>query len=234
MLYEEHAINSARGFVRKYLPVLAPVVSIYERLSGKTFPKLRPKKRWYEHPIYYLGNHLTFVTSGAEIKIPEYTDELDYELELGVILCRPLKNASPEEAMKAVGGFVVLNDFSARDVQISEIQAGFGPMKSKNFANAVSNVVVSADEIWPVINELKVRVTINGRPVVENTTNGMYYTIAEAIAYASWEEQLHPGEFFGSGTIPTCCGIENGCFLNSGDVIELYIENIGSLTNSIK
>lgn len=233
MLYERHAINAARGFVEKYLPKLAPVVRSYEKVSGKTFPKLKPHKRYYQYPIYYLGNHLNFVTHGDTVAIPRYTRELDYELELGVVICRPLKNATPDQARAAMGGFVVFNDFSARDVQLSEIQCGFGPMKAKNFVNAISPVVTTADEILPVLERLNVSVAINGQQVAENTTAGMLHSLPDAIAYASWEEQLHPGEFFGSGTVPDCTGIENGHFLKSGDTIRLEIEKIGVLENSV-
>jgi 2-keto-4-pentenoate hydratase/2-oxohepta-3-ene-1,7-dioic acid hydratase in catechol pathway len=158
---------------------------------------------------------------------------LDYELEIGLVICKMLKNATPQEALEAIGGFVVFNDFSARDVQLDEIRCGFGPMKAKNFANAVSNIVATADEILPQIDNLKVSVTINGKQVEANTTAGMHYTIAEAIAYASCEEQLYPGEFFGSGTVPGCTGFENGHFLKSGDTIRLEIEKIGVLENTV-
>ena len=233
MLYEQHAIDAARGFVHKYFPKLRPVVSVYEKVFGKTFPKLKPHKRWYQYPIYYLGNHLNFVTHGAVIAIPQYTRELDYELEIGIVICKMLKNATPQEALEAIGGFVVFNDFSARDVQLDEIRCGFGPMKAKNFANAVSNIVVTADEILPDIDNLKVSVSINGKQVAENSTAGMHYTLAEAISYASWEEQLYPGEFFGSGTVPGCTGIENWHFLKSGDTIRLEIEKVGVLENTV-
>lgn len=233
MLFEEHAINAARGFVKKYIPKLLPVISVYEKLFRQPFPKLKPHKRYYKYPIYYLGNHLNFITHGDSVHIPEYSEELDYELELGVVICKPLKNATPKEVMNAIGGFVVFNDFSARDVQIDEIQCGFGPMKSKNFINAISNIVVTADEILDFIDQLKVTVKVNDQVVAKNSTGGMYYSIAEAIAYASWEEQLHPGEFFGSGTIPQCTGIENGQFLKKGDTIRLEIEKIGYLENTV-
>lgn len=234
MLYETHAINAARGFVKKYLPKLLPVVTTYEKTFSNPFPKLKPHKRYYEYPIYYLGNHLNFVTHGSKISIPQYTQELDYELELGIVICKPLKNASPQEALDAIGGFTVFNDFSARDVQMSEIRCGFGPMKAKNFINAISTTVVTPDEILPMIDQLKVNVSINNEKIAENTTAGMYYTIGEAIAYASWEEQLYPGEFFGSGTVPDCTGIENGHFLKSGDTIQLEIEKIGVLENIVE
>jgi len=234
MLFEEHYINAKRGFITKYLPHLLPLINIYERVANKTFPKLKPEKRWYEYPIYYLGNHLTFVKDKSEISIPAYTEELDYELELGAVLCRSIKNATVEEAQQAIGGFVVFNDFSARDVQADEMKCGFGPMKAKNFANSISNAVVSADEILPVIDKLKVKVIINDELIVSADTSNMYYSLAEAIAYASWEEQLYPGEFVATGTIPGCTGIENGQMLKSGDHIRLEISQIGSLVNTVK
>lgn len=234
MLYETHAINAARGFVKKYIPKLFPVMTTYEKTFNKPFPKLKPHKRYYKYPIYYLGNHLNFVTHGDKISIPQYTKELDYELELGIVICKPLKNATAQEALDAIGGFTVFNDFSARDVQMSEIQCGFGPMKAKNFINAISTTVVTADEILPVIDQLKVKVSINNKKIAENTTAGMHYTIGEAIAYASWEEQLYPGEFFGSGTVPDCTGIENGHLLKSGDTIRLEVDKIGVLENIIE
>lgn len=80
MLYETHFVNATRGFVKKYLPKLMPMVTAYETVFNKPFPKFKPKKRWYKYPIYYLGNHLNFVTDKEAIKIPEYTQELDYEL----------------------------------------------------------------------------------------------------------------------------------------------------------
>ena len=234
MLFEQHYINVARNMVARQSPTTARLLSAYEKLAGKPFSKLKPPKRWYQHPIYYLGNHLNFVSDGDTVAIPAYTQELDYELEIGVIICKPLKNATADEAKQAIGGFVVFNDFSARDVQRDEMQSGFGPMKAKNFINAISNVVVTADEILPIIDTLTVTVTINGKEIVRNTSAGMHFSIPQAIAYASWEEQLYPGEVFGSGTIPLCTGMENGVFLHSSDSILLEIEGIGSLYNKVE
>ncbi|MEL7148061.1 MAG: fumarylacetoacetate hydrolase family protein, partial [Bacteroidota bacterium] len=233
MLYERHVIDASRGFVKKYMPHLLPLVKVYEGLMRKPFPMLKPKKRFYEHPIYYMGNHLNFLTEGDTIKIPSYTQELDYELELAAVIHSPLKNATLQEVEDAIAGFVILNDFSARDVQKSEMESGFGPMKSKNFANAISSVITSKHALIDQLDQLSVRVIINQKVVAEGSTRGMYYSLQEAIVYASWEEQLHPGELFGSGTIPGCSGIENGTLLHPGDYITLEIDGIGSLTNHV-
>ena len=233
MLYEKHAIDAARGFVKKYMSHLLPIVNTYEKVFKKPFPKLKPKKRYYQHPIYYMGNHLNFISHNDAIAIPSYTQQLDYELELAAVITKPLKNASTEEVNDAIGGYLILNDFSARDVQLDEMECGFGPMKTKNFGSAISSIVVSKAALNNQLNDLKVKVIINNKTIVESNTQGKLYSFQEAIAYASWEEQLHPGEIFGSGTIPTCTGIENGTMLNKGDTITLEVEGIGQLTNHI-
>ncbi len=233
MLYEQHAIDAARGFVKKYMSHLLPIVNAYEKLFRKPFPKLKPKKRYYEHPIYYMGNHLNFISNNDTIAIPSYTKQLDYELELAAVITKPLKNASIDEVNDAIGGYLILNDFSARDVQLDEMESGFGPMKTKNFGSAISSIVVSKQAINNQVDDLKVKVIINNKTIVESSTKGKLYSFQEAIAYASWEEQLHPGEIFGSGTIPGCTGIENEVMLNKGDKITLEVEGIGQLTNKI-
>ena len=128
---------------------------------------------------------------------------------------------------------MILNDFSARDVQMDEMESGFGPMKTKNFGSAISSVVVSAREILPKLEDLSCKVMVNEELISEGITRGMKYSIQEAIAYASMEEQLHPGEIFRSGTIPGCTGIENGRMLTTGDRITLVVEGIGELTNTV-
>ncbi|MEO1655654.1 MAG: fumarylacetoacetate hydrolase family protein, partial [Bacteroidota bacterium] len=129
---------------------------------------------------------------------------------------------------------VIINDFSARDVQFDEMATGFGPMKTKNFGSAMSSILVTKDELLPRLDDLKVKVIVNEQTVVESNSSGKLFSLSEAIAYASWEEQLHPGELFGSGTIPGCTGIENGVMLKQGDRITLEVEGIGQLSNQVK
>lgn len=233
MLYEAHAIDAARGFVRRFMPMAARVASAYEAVTRRTFPPLRPNPLWYRQPIYYLGNHLTIATDGDDIAIPHYTNALDYELELGFVLAHPLRDATPEAAETAIGGFVVLNDFSARDVQLAEMRSGFGPQKAKHFASAISAVVVSADEILPRWRELRGSVSINGQPVANCSSQGARWSLGEALAHASAGEQLYPGELFGTGTLPGGSGIEAGRLLAHGDRVTLTIDGVGGLSNCI-
>ena len=233
MLYESHAVAAARGFVRTQIPAVFQIVRAYEALTGKTFPKLKPHALWHRQPIYYMGNHLTFASDGEPVPIPSYARTLDYELELGFVLARPLRDASPETAEAAIGGFVVLNDFSARDVQLAEMASGFGPQKSKHFASAMSKVMVTADEILPRWRALKGSVRLNGKVIAEPSTGQARWSLGEVLAHASRSEQLYPGELFGSGTLPDGSGIETGHELKRGDVIELGIDGIGTLSNPI-
>lgn len=233
MLYEAHAIAAARGFVNAFVPAAAPIVRAYEGLTRRAFPKLKPHALWYRQPIYYFGNHLNIATDGAGIPIPSYTRALDYELELGFVLARPLRDATPQEAEAAIGGFVVLNDFSARDVQVDEMASGFGPQKSKHFASAISSIVATADEILPRWTELGGSARLNGKLVTETSTAGARWSLGEVLAHASRSEQLYPGELFGTGTLPGGSGIETGHLLKAGDTIEIAIDGIATLSNRI-
>lgn len=233
MLYEAHAVDAARGFVRRFMPRAAHIVGAYEAVTRRTFPSLKPPALWRRQPIYYMGNHLTFAADGADIAMPGYTHALDYELELGFLISRPLRDADAQTAERAIGGFVVLNDLSARDVQLDEMRSGFGPQKAKHFASAMSAVVVSADEILPHWRELSGSVDLNGERIARCATRYARWSLGEVLAHASRGEQLHPGELFGTGTLPGGSGIENGRLLARGDSISLAIDGIGSLTNRI-
>ncbi len=234
MLYEQHYINAARGMAQRFLPEKVKMLELYEKVFKKPHAKLLPKPIWYKKPIYYMGSHINFYTDGDKVPWPAYTNALDYELELGVIVAHPIFNASPDEAREAIGGFVIINDFSARDVQLPEMGSGFGPVKSKNFANAMSSVVVTADELFPRVDALAVRVIVNGETWGEGSTAGMQFSLGEMVAYASLGEHVVPGEVMATGTIPGCSGVETGHWLSHGDEITLEIEGIGHLVNVLE
>lgn len=233
MLSEAHYINAARNYAKTNRPGAYKIAKLYEKLTGKVFPKLKPSELWYKEPIFYMGGHMNFFGHGEDIVWPDYSSLMDYELELGFVLAKPLYNATPEQAEAAIGGFVVFNDFSARDGQIPEMDSGFGPQKSKHFANAISSEFVTADEILPRINSLTGSVSINGKQVSTVSSAGMQYTLGQALAHVSKGEHLYPGEFFATGTLPGGCGLENGHMLSKGDEISLSIEGIGTLSNKV-
>ena len=233
MLCEQHYINAASNYAKANMRGAYRMAKFYKKLTGKTHPKLKPPALWYQQPIFYMGGHMNFYADGDTIVWPQYSKVMDYELEIGFVLAKPLYNATSEQAKAAIGGFVVFNDFSARDKQMPEMASGFGPQKSKHFANAISPQFVTADEILPKINTLTGTIKINGKLVSTVSSAGMQYTVGEALAHVSKGEHLFPGEFFATGTLPGGCGLENGHMLTKGDEVSIAIEGIGSLSNTI-
>jgi len=233
MLYERHAIDAARGLVRRFHPAQSRAAEWVEKLTRRPFPLFKPNALFYQQPVYYMSNHLSFVPSGAPVAIPSYSSALDFELEIGFVLKAPLRDASPEEALDAIGAFVVVNDFSARDVQRAEMATGLGPQKSKHFASSMSVHAVTSDEILPCIDDLSGSVSINGTTVSTVFSRGMQWSIGDMLAHASRSEQLFPGELFATGTLPGGCGMETGHWLRPGDRLSLAIDQIGEITHSV-
>ncbi|OBA85932.1 fumarylacetoacetase [Mycobacteriaceae bacterium 1482268.1] len=233
MLYERHVLDASRGLVRRFHPGQYRIIQAAEAVTRRTFPLLKPRPLFYAQPIYYMSNAMTFVPSGTPIAAPSYTRALDYELEIGFVLARGLFNATPTEALDAIGAFVVLNDFSARDVQRAEMDSGFGPQKAKHFASSLSEIAVTADEILPRIGALEGTVSINGAAVATVSSAGMQHDVGEVLAHASRSEHLRPGELFGTGTLPGGSGMETGHWLRSGDALELRIDGVGSIEHKI-
>jgi len=233
MLYEQHVLDASRGLVQRFHPGQYRLVETIEMITRRTFPLLKPKPMFYAQPMYYMSNALTFVSSGTPIATPSYSHALDYELEIGFVLARGLFDATPAEALDAIGAFVVLNDFSARDVQRAEMDSGFGPQKAKHFASSMSEVAVTAEEILPQIDTLRGTVTINGSTVSTVSSAGMQHGLGEVLAHASRSEHLHPGELFGTGTLPGGSGMETGHWLHPGDTLELSIDGIGRIEHTI-
>ncbi len=235
MLWEQHFIQSKAGLIRQFKPAASKILDLYQSIFRKPHPRLKPPSLFYQVPVYYMGNHIQFYADGQEIPWPSYSDYLDYELELAIIIAKPVYNATPEEALKAVGGFSILNDFSARDQQVKEfLESPFGPVvKAKNFGSSLGSVVVTADEILPQIHQLSGRVLVNGEQWSQGTTAGMAHSIGEVVAYACLEERLIPGEVLGTGTLPGCAGVEIGRWIKPGDVVRLEIDGIGTLENRV-
>jgi 2-keto-4-pentenoate hydratase/2-oxohepta-3-ene-1,7-dioic acid hydratase in catechol pathway len=235
MLWESHYVASARALVKHFFPPpVAKFVAGYERVSGRTFPKLKPNKRFYETPSFYVANHAAVLADGEEMWWPRHTRYLDFELELAFVLAKPLADATPEQAEDAVGGWFVLNDWSARDVQAEDLRENpFGPVvKSKTFANSIGADVLTADEL-PDWQAATGRVRVDGEVWCEGATAGAAHDVGAMLAYASAGERLEPGDTFSTGTMPGCCGLEQDRWIQRGQTVELEIDPIGTLCNKI-
>ena len=189
---------------------------------------------WYEQPIYYKGNRLSFVGHKAEIKWPSFSEFLDIELEIAAIIGKKGRDIKEEDASNYIFGYSILNDISARDAQMKEMPGQMGPAKSKDFdtGNVLGPFILTADEVdHPVALNMEARV--NGSVWGGGNSKDMHHSFSDIIAHISRSETIYPGEVIGSGTVGTGSGIESGKKLAPGDEFELEIEKIGTLSNKI-
>jgi 2-keto-4-pentenoate hydratase/2-oxohepta-3-ene-1,7-dioic acid hydratase in catechol pathway len=233
LVWEAHYLAASRTMIRRYLPrPVGWLVRGLEALGSRRV--LKPKRHWYRAPIYYKGNPRSFVGPDEQIAWPAGVRDLDFELEIGFVLSHSVRDATLEQAESAIAAYTIFNDFTARDLQIAEMRSAMGPAKSKDFdtGNAMGPVLVTADEISDV-GRLRCRVLVNGEEWISTTTGGMHWHPAEMIAYASRNETLYPGDFFATGTVAGCSGVELDRWLQPGDLLELEVERVGTLRNRI-
>ena len=178
---------------------------------------------WYEVPVFYFSNPAAIYGPDDEIPYPAGSEELDYELEVAAVI----------GSGGAIGGFTIMNDWSARDLQRQEMKVGLGPAKGKDFATSLGPVVVTPDELGDLHLEMVARV--NGEERSRGNLGDMYHSWDAILARAAANTQLVPGDVIGSGTVGTGCIFEHGDgrWLEPGDVVELEVEGIGVLRNVI-
>jgi fumarylacetoacetate (FAA) hydrolase len=198
---------------------------------------------WYQIPVFYFSNPMPVFGPGENVPMPAYTQALDFELEIAAIVGRGGRDIAPENAEKHIFGYTVFNDWSARDVQRKEMKVGLGPAKGKDFALSLGPVVVTADELAGQqegragVFNLGMHALINGEEVSKGNWASLHYSFGEMISRASEGVDLYPGEMIGSGTVGTGCLLEltkgKGPWLQIGDEVELEIEGIGKLKNTV-
>lgn len=232
MAFEEHLTNCTRTVVKWKLPPVAAADRMCQRLFGRSF--LRPPRVWYQRPIYYKGNPRTVVGHQTDVVWPQYTERLDFELEFGIFIGKQGKNIPVSEAASYILGYTIFNDFSARDVQLAEMQGRLGPAKGKDFdtGNVLGPWLVTPAAVPDPYN-LAMSVRVNDELWCETNSCDMHFTFEEIIAYISRDETLYPGDFIGSGTAPGGCGLELDRWLQPGDVVELEVERLGKLRNRV-
>ncbi len=180
-------------------------------------------QEWYEIPVFYFSNPAAIYGPEDEIPYPPDTTELDYELEVAAVI----------GAAQKVGGFTVMNDWSARDLQGAEMKVGLGPSKGKDFATSLGPIVVTPDEFDGTSGTMIARV--NGEERSRGNLADMHYSWDAIVAHAARNTQLRPGDVLGSGTVGTGCILElgDGRWLQRGDVVELEVEGVGVLRNTV-
>lgn len=209
-----------------------------------------------QYPIFYFTNHHGIVGPGDVRCMPDHYEKLDFELEVAVVICKHGRNIRAEEADQYIGGLMIMNDLSARRLQMEEMLLNLGPAKGKDFATAIGPWLVTLDELeqyeipakqnhvgksW----NLTMLCRVNGIEVSRGNVGDMDWTFAEIIERASYGVDLYPGDVIGSGTVGTGCFLElNGTgklndpnyaeqWLKEGDVVELEVDGLGILSNTM-
>jgi len=209
-----------------------------------------------QYPIFYFTNHRSIQGPGEIKCMPDHFRKLDFELEAAIVICKRGRNIKAKDADEYIGGLMIMNDMSARTLQMEEMLLNLGPAKGKDFATVIGPWLVTLDELhafeipakenhtgknW----NLEMKCSVNGVPVSKGNIGDMDWTFAEIIERASYGADLYPGDVIGSGTVGTGCFLEiNGTkklkdawyseqWLQPGDTIEMQIDGLGSLSNTI-
>ena len=234
-LFERHILECIREVG---LGKLANIDRKIEKMCGGKSLAKRINRAWYERPAYYKGNRFSVVGNQQNIGIPQGCHQFDFELEFGVFINQRGKNISASNARDHIFGVCLLNDFSARDIQMQEMKNRMGPAKGKDFDGgyAMGPYLVTLDEIDDLY-DMNFQASVNGKVFGGGNSSEMHWSFEEVIEYTSKDETLHAGEFLGSGTISgklgPGCGLERNTFLNKGDVVTLDNNILGTLTNTV-
>ena len=209
-----------------------------------------------EYPIFYFTNHNAVQGPGEIRCMPDHFDKLDFELEVAVVLNKKGRNFTAAEADSYIAGYLIMNDMSARTLQMEEMKLNLGPAKGKDFSTVIGPWLVTTDELEPykvpakeghIGNNynLDMKCWVNGKEVSSGNTSSMDWTFAEIIERCAYGCDVLPGDVIGSGTVGTGCFLElNGTgllnnpnyqsqWLQPGDVVEMEITGLGRLSNTI-
>jgi len=209
-----------------------------------------------QYPIFYFTNHHSIQGPGEIVCMPDHFEKLDFELEAAIVIGKVGRNITAEEADAHIAGLMIMNDMSARRLQMEEMLLNLGPAKGKDFSTVIGPWLVTLDELQPYEVPCKpnhigkswnlgMKCWVNGIQVSEGNLADMDWTFAEIVERCAYGVNIYPGDVIGSGTVGTGCFLElNGTgklndpnyqekWLQPGDVVEMEIEGLGRLSNTI-
>jgi fumarylacetoacetate (FAA) hydrolase len=197
---------------------------------------------WYRIPVFYFSNISEIRGPDEPVSAPDASQELDYELEVAALVDTPARDLDATRAEEAIGGFCVMNDWSARDLQREETTVRLGPAKGKDFATSIGPWLVTPDELEDARAgkgyELTMSATVNGQETSRGGWTDIHYSFGDMLARASADVRLTPGDLIGSGTVGTGCLLEVGeetlgRYLQPGDHVALSVERLGELSTRV-
>jgi 2-keto-4-pentenoate hydratase/2-oxohepta-3-ene-1,7-dioic acid hydratase in catechol pathway len=222
-------------FTRNVVKLLAPLprprtmrdFSEYEEHMTARSGVQHKQPGFYHFACCYKGNPDMVFGPNDPIIWPDYTERLDPELELACVVGKRGKNLTPEEAEDHIAGYLIFCDGSARDMAGKEY---LGPYKMKDFGTNLGPCLVTPEEVGDEMN-LRCSLKVNGETWYEgNTGSKRNYTMPQLLAYASDSEEIQPGDVISAGTIGLSCSVDSGRWPQPGDMVEQWIENIGTMT----
>jgi len=216
----------------------------FERHVGTMWKRrdMEIPEAWYRLAIFYFSNISEIRGPGDAVWAPRGSSELDYELEVGALIDTPVRDVDASRGAEAIGGYFVMNDWSARDLQREETTVRLGPAKGKDFATSIGPWLVTSDELedrrTATGYDLAMTASVNGIELSRGTWSSAHYSFGQMIERASADVRLRPGDILGSGTVGTGCLLEIRDevlkrYLQPGDVVTLAIERLGELTAAI-
>lgn len=266
LLLKEGTRTSNRAIPLSQVELIAPVPFPSSCRDGYAFRqhvaaarrnrKVEMIPEFDQYPIFYFTNHHSIQGPGNIHCMPDHFEKLDFELEAAIVICKHGRNIKAEHADEYIGGLMIMNDISARRLQMEEMLLNLGPAKGKDFSTVIGPWLVTLDELQsfeipPKENHtgkswnLRMQCWVNGKQVSDGNVGDMDWTFAEIIERASYGVDLYPGDVIGSGTVGTGCFLElNGTgklndanyteqWLQPNDVVEMEIDGLGKLSNTI-
>jgi len=212
------------------------VATMWARRGGEV------PEAWYRLPIFYFSNTSEIRGPDEPVWRPKGSSELDYEIEVAALVDTPVVDLPVERAEEAIGGYTILDDWSARDLQRDETTVRLGPAKGKDFATSIGPWLVTPDELAGTRSgkgfALAMSATVNGVETSRGTWADVAFSFGEMLARASAEVRIRPGELLGSGTVGGGCLLEIreatiGRFLEPGDEVVVRVERLGALRTPI-
>lgn len=210
-----------------------------------------------QYPIFYFTNHNAVQGPGDIVCMPDHFQKLDFELEVAIVVSKKGRNIKAAQADDYIGGYMIMNDMSARTLQMEEMLLNLGPAKGKDFSTVIGPILVTPDELEHLKipakpnhvgnnYNLRMQCWVNGQLLSDGNVGDMDWTFAEILERCAYGVDILPGDVIGSGTVGTGCLLElNGTgllndpnykvqWLQDGDVVEMAIDGLGHLKNTIR
>lgn len=230
-------------------PAVRDFIAFEQHIEGMAIgrgPDATANPGLYETPVFYFSNPNGVIGPHDDVAVPPGCELFDFELEVAAVIGRAGRDLSPEQAREHIAGYLIFNDWSARDTQFAEMALGFGPVKGKDSATTLGPWLVTADELEPLRRgdrlDLAMSVSVNDVEIGSDTLANMAWRFEDLVAYAARGAWVRPGDVLGSGT----CG--NGCLmelwnrrgsredpppLKVGDVVSMTVQGIGTIRNRV-